>query len=82
MKSSNQTEIREAFSRQADGFESAHMNFSSKEYLGYVVSKIAPEKTDTVLEIAAGTCACGRAILPMSAISAKRKCFRSIASTE
>ena len=64
MKSSNQTEIREAFSRQADGFESAHMNFSSKEYLGYVASKIAPEKTDTVLEVAAGTCACGRAIAP------------------
>ncbi len=64
MKSSNQAEIREAFSRQAGGFESDRMNFSNKEYLSYAVSKIAPKKTDTVLEVAAGTCAFGRAIAP------------------
>lgn len=64
MKSSNQTEIREAFSRQAGGFESNRMNFSNKEYLSYAVSKIVPKKTDRVLEIAAGTCACGRALAP------------------
>ncbi len=64
MKSSNQAEIREAFSRQAGNFESNRMNFSNKEYLSYAVSKIAPQKTNTVLEVAAGTCACGRAIAP------------------
>ena len=64
MKSSNQAESREAFSRQAGGFESICMNFSNKEYLSYAVSKITPKKTDTVLEVAAETCACGRAIAP------------------
>lgn len=64
MKSSNQTEIRQAFTQQAKGFESGKMNFSKKEYLEYAVSKIAPKKTDRVLEVAAGTCACGRAIAP------------------
>lgn len=64
MKSWNQTEIRRAFTQQASGFESNRMNFSKKEYLDYAVSKIAPAKTDNVLEVAAGTCACGRAIAP------------------
>ena len=31
------------------------------------MSEIAPEKTDIVLEVAAGTCACGRAIAPYAA---------------
>lgn len=37
LKSSNQTEIREAFSRQADGFDSYRMNFSNREYLSSAV---------------------------------------------
>lgn len=64
MKSSNQAEIQKAFTQQAEGFESGKMNFSRKEYLEYAVSQIAPKKTDRVLEVAAGTCACGRAIAP------------------
>lgn len=67
MKSSNQAEICEAFSRQAVGFDSDRMNFSNKGYLSYAVSKIAPKKTDIVLEVAAGTCACGRAIASYAA---------------
>ena len=64
MKSSNQSEIRQAFTRQAAGFESERMSFSKADYLSYMVNRIAPVKTDTVLEVAAGTCACGRAIAP------------------
>lgn len=64
MRSSNQAEIRRAFTQQAGGFESERMNFSQKTYLADAVSKIAPWKTDAVLEVAAGTCACGRAIAP------------------
>lgn len=64
MRSSNQSEILKAFTKQADGFESGKMNFSKKDYLVYAVSKIKPQKTDAVLEVAAGTCACGRAIAP------------------
>ena len=64
MKSANQTEIKKAFTKQAAGFESSKMNFSNKEYLEYAVSKIQPKKTDSILEIAAGTCICGRALAP------------------
>ena len=64
MKSSNKTQIQQAFTQQAAGFESERMNFSKQDYLDYVVQKIAPSKTDAVLEVAAGTCACGRAIAP------------------
>lgn len=64
MKSSNQAEVQQAFTRQASGFESERMSFSRADYLSYTVSRIAPVKTDAVLEVAAGTCACGRAIAP------------------
>lgn len=64
MKSSNQAQIQQAFTQQAAGFESERMNFSKQDYLDYVVQKIAPSKTDAVLEVAAGTCACGRTIAP------------------
>ena len=64
MKSTNQAQIRQVFTQQAAGFESARMNFSKQNYLDYAVRKIAPTKDDAVLEVAAGTCACGRAIAP------------------
>ena len=64
MKSANQTEIQKSFTQQAENFENGKMNFSKKEYLDYTVSKIAPTGTDNVLEVAAGTCACGRAVAP------------------
>lgn len=64
MRSSNEQEIQRAFTQQAQNFESGRMQFSNREYLGYMVSKIAPDFTDSVLEVAAGTCACGRAIAP------------------
>lgn len=64
MKSSNKAQIQQAFTQQAAEFESKHMNFSKQDYLYSVVQKIVPSKTDAVLEVAAGTCACGRAIAP------------------
>ena len=64
MKSSNKVQIQQAFTQQAAGFESERMNFSKQDYLYSVVQKIAPSKTDAVLEVAAGTCACGRTIAP------------------
>ena len=62
MRSTNQAEIQKAFTQQAGGFESECMNFSKKDYLDYVVAKLKPTKRDEVLEVAAGTCACGRAL--------------------
>lgn len=64
MKSVNQAQIQRAFTGQAAKFESSRMNFSNRDYLEHMVQKLAPVKTDTVLEVAAGTCACGRAIAP------------------
>lgn len=64
MKSANKKEIQEAFTHQAAKFEGTGMSFSKQDYLNYTVSRIAPAKTDAVLEVAAGTCACGRALAP------------------
>lgn len=63
MKSSNQTAIQQAFTQQAANFESDKMNFFRQDYLGKVIKQIAPAQTDTVLEVAAGTCACSRAMV-------------------
>lgn len=62
MRSVNQAQIQQAFTGQAVGFESERMSFTKKDYLAFVVQKIAPTKADAVLEVAAGTCACGRAL--------------------
>lgn len=64
MKPSNLTEINRAFTEQAAGFESEKLHLSKQEYLDYTVRMTAPQKTDTVLEVAAGTCVCGRNIAP------------------
>lgn len=57
--------IRSSFSAQAEQFESDKMNFSKKEYLDYTVKLMELNKRDKVLEVAAGTCACGRSIAPL-----------------
>ncbi len=64
MKSTNKEEIQKAFTQQAAGFGSSKMNFTKQDYLDYMVTKMAPTKTDCVLELAAGTCICGRAVAP------------------
>ena len=42
------------------------MNFSNKDYLNYAASRIKPQPMDAVLEVAAGICACGRALAPLA----------------
>ena len=64
MKVSNLNAIHQSFGIQAQGFESPAMNFSKKEYLDHTVAGMALCSTDAVLEVAAGTCACGRACAP------------------
>ena len=56
--------VRKSFGVQARGFESGSMSFSKQEYLDYTVRKIGLEDTENVLEVAAGTCAMGRAVSP------------------
>ena len=67
MSGTNIKEIQESFTIQAGNFNDASMNFSEEEYLAYTVSEAAISKTDRILEVAAGTCACGRAIAPYAA---------------
>lgn len=66
MKSANKKEIQEEFTRQAHGFASDKMNFTKQEYLNYMIKHMQPSSKDDILEVAAGTCICARAIAPMS----------------
>ena len=63
--SANAVKIQKSFTKQAKKFETPKMNFTKQEYLNYMISKISPQKQDTVLEVAAGTCVCGRNIAPL-----------------
>ena len=63
-KALHNAEIQKSFAQQAQKFEEGTMSFTKQEYLEYTVSCIRPEKTDAVLEVAAGTCICGRALAP------------------
>lgn len=66
MQPKNIEEIQKSFTVQAKGFENASMNFSKQEYLDYTLHAIQAKPTDKVLEAAAGTCVCGRAIAPFA----------------
>lgn len=67
MGKSNIKEIQESFTVQAGHFNDSSMNFSKEDYLKYTVAAAAVSKTDCVLEVAAGTCATGRAMAPYAA---------------
>lgn len=56
--------IHKSFTTQAAGFETDKMSFTKQEYLDDTVRSIELLETDKVLEVASGTCACGRAIAP------------------
>lgn len=60
----NISEIQMSFGMQAADFESNAYHLSKAEYQKYMVEKVNPEVTDQVLEVAAGTCICGRAFAP------------------
>ena len=65
MKPENIEKINHSFEIQAPNFESKSVNFTKEEYLNYTISCVAPCKENTLLEIAAGTCACGRSFAPL-----------------
>ena len=67
MKATNAGEIQKSFAKQAAAFETEGMNFSKQEYLQWAADCIAPRRQDRVLEVAAGTCAMGRAVAPHAA---------------
>lgn len=61
----NLRKIQSSFTVQSENFENTNMHFSKKAYLNDIVKNISPNKSDNVLEVAAGTCACGRVIAPL-----------------
>ena len=60
MKPENWEELNRSFGVQAARFESKTLNFTKEEYLNYTVERVAPCAQDVVLDVAAGTCVCGR----------------------
>lgn len=64
MKTSHLENIQESFIRQAADFESDRYHLSKKAYLEDIIKKTIPQSTDQVLEVAAGTCVCGRTLAP------------------
>lgn len=66
MKPANFDDINHSFEIQAENFESAELNFTKEEYLDYTLSCVAPDRQDIILEVAAGTCACGRSFAPLA----------------
>lgn len=64
MKPANLEKINHSFEIQAQNFESKAVNFTKEEYLNYILSAAAPDKRDIILEVAAGTCVCGRSFAP------------------
>ena len=64
MKPKNLETINRSFEIQAPNFERKTVNFTKEEYLKYTLSCVEPDKENTILEVAAGTCACGRSFAP------------------
>ena len=54
--------VKQSFRNQAEKFAAYHM--SKAEYTDYLIRKIAAIGEEHVLEVAAGTCICGRALAP------------------
>ena len=65
MKSEHTETIQKAFIMQSRHFETHKANFTQKGLFDHVVSEVQPKKTDHVLEVAVGTCICGRVFAPV-----------------
>ena len=54
--------VKQSFKIQAEKFASYHM--SKAEYTDYLIQRIGADGKEHALEVAAGTCICGRALAP------------------
>ena len=54
--------VKQSFKKQAEKFATYHM--SKAEYTDYLIKKSGTNGTEHALEVAAGTCICGRALAP------------------
>ncbi len=64
MKPENLDIINKSFEIQAENFESRSLNFTKEDYLNYTINSVEPQKEDIMLEVASGTCICGRSFAP------------------
>lgn len=61
----NQIEkIKKEFTKQAKNFENYQKSFSKEKFNKWAIEKINFDKSENVLEVAAGTCALGRMVSP------------------
>ncbi len=67
MESKNIDKVHQSFAVQAENFE-GDVHAARQAYLEHSVEVIAPSKTDSVLEVAAGTCVCGREMAKYAAV--------------
>lgn len=58
----NYNEVKKSFSTQAEKFATYHM--SKAEYTDYLIDRVSAKGDEKALEVAAGTCICGRAFAP------------------
>lgn len=58
----NYEEVKKSFGKQAEKFASYHM--SKAEYTDYLIKCVNASGNEHALEVAAGTCICGRALAP------------------
>lgn len=54
--------VKQSFKKQAEKFATYHM--SKAEYTDYLIERIGAKGNEHALEVAAGTCICGRALAP------------------
>ena len=54
--------VKQSFKVQAEKFAAYHM--SKAEYTDYLIKRVAAQGNEHALEVAAGTCICGRALAP------------------
>lgn len=55
-------EVKKSFGIQAEKFATYHM--SKAEYTDYLIERVGAKGSEHALEVAAGTCICGRALAP------------------
>lgn len=58
----NYDAVKKSFEIQAEKFATYHM--SKAEYTDYLIQRVSANGTEHALEVAAGTCICGRALAP------------------
>lgn len=61
-KRNNYETVKRSFEKQAEKFVTYHM--SKSEYTDYLIKRVNAKDNEHALEVAAGTCICGRALAP------------------